>query len=192
MANKYILTKCCYEDVDESEMYGAYKIFFGTLVSEPRLKMINLLRKGKKNVGEICAHLKMEQTDVSHNLARLKECGFVNAEVSGRFRYYSLNKKTIEPLMKLIDRHMSKNCIHILRKIRGGGEMKKIKITIEGMHCASCGGNVEKSVEKVDGVKEVQVSVMTKKGVIMAEDSVSDEKLKEAVLKAGYKVVDIK
>ena len=119
MSNKHILAECCSERLEESEVYGAYKIFFGTLVSEPRLKIINLLRKGKKNVSQICEELEMQQTDVSHNLARLKECGFVSTEVDGRFRHYSLDKNTIEPLMELIDNHMSKNCIHILRKKLG-------------------------------------------------------------------------
>ena len=39
--------------MSEKEIYGAYKIFFGTLVSSSRLKIINLLRKGRKNVSEI-------------------------------------------------------------------------------------------------------------------------------------------
>lgn len=99
----------------EGEIYGAYKIFLGTLVSEPRLKIINLLRKGKKNVSEIKKELKMDQSAVSHNLARLKKCGFVSSEVDKKFRYYKLNQKTIKPLMEIIDRHMSQNCIHILR-----------------------------------------------------------------------------
>ncbi|HLC78239.1 MAG TPA: cation transporter, partial [Candidatus Nanoarchaeia archaeon] len=37
--------------------------------------------------------------------------------------------------------------------------MKKLKLTIEGMHCASCATNIEKSLKKVPGVKEVSVSV---------------------------------
>ena len=69
--------------------------------------------------------------------------------------------------------------------------MKKVKITIEGMHCASCGGNVEDSLKKIKGVKEVRVSVMTHKGIIEAEDTVSEEDLKAAVSKVGYKVVKI-
>jgi len=32
-----------------------------------------------------------------------------------KFTYYKLNKKTILPLMKLIDKHMGQFCIHILR-----------------------------------------------------------------------------
>ena len=67
--------------------------------------------------------------------------------------------------------------------------MKKYKITISGMHCASCASNIEKSLKKVSGVKEANVSLMLKKGMIEAEDSVSDEELKKAVARAGYKAV---
>lgn len=68
--------------------------------------------------------------------------------------------------------------------------MKK-KITIEGMHCASCASNVEKSLKKIEGVKDVSVSLMVKKGYVEFEDKVSDEEIKKAVSKVGYKVTDI-
>ncbi len=117
MINKNILKHYKHEHdahIGENEIYGAYKIFFGTLVSEPRLKIINLLRKGKKNVSEIMDELKMDQTIVSHNLARLKKCGFVKTEIDGKYRYYSLTQETIKPLMEMIDKHMSRYCVHIL------------------------------------------------------------------------------
>ena len=98
----------------EEDIYGAYKIFFGTLVSESRLKIINLLKEGKKNVSQIAKELKRDQTAVSHDLRRLKKCGFVFSERDKKFRYYKLNNKTIKPLMNLIDKHMSGHCIHIL------------------------------------------------------------------------------
>jgi len=123
MINKFILQHFKHkhhENFSENEIYDAYKLFFGTLVSEPRLKIINLLRKGKKNVSEIIKELDFDQTSVSHNLARLKMCGFVLDEINGKFRYYKLNEETIKPLMLLIDKHMSKNCIHILRNLKGG------------------------------------------------------------------------
>ena len=66
--------------------------------------------------------------------------------------------------------------------------MKKLKLTIEGMHCASCAGNIERSLKKVAGVKEASVSLMLKKGTVEAEDSVDIEELKKAVVRAGYKV----
>ena len=69
--------------------------------------------------------------------------------------------------------------------------MKKLKLHIEGMHCASCGSNIEKSLKKVPGVKEVTVSLMLKKGTVEIEDNVSEEDLKKAVIRAGYKVSKI-
>ncbi len=69
--------------------------------------------------------------------------------------------------------------------------MKKLRLTIEGMHCASCASNIEKSLKKVPGVKEASVTLMLKKGMVEAEDSVSEEELKKAVARAGYKVVKV-
>jgi Cu+-exporting ATPase len=69
--------------------------------------------------------------------------------------------------------------------------MKKAKITIQGMHCASCASNTEKSLSKVLGVKSAKVSLMMKKGYVECDDSVSDEDLKKAVERVGYKVVSI-
>ena len=122
MITETMLKTCSHEGFKDEEIYGAYKIFFGTLVSQSRLRIINLLRKGKKNVSELCEELKMDQTAVSHDLARLKKCGFVLVEVEGKYRYYTLNEKTIRPLMELIDRHMSQYCIHILRAMGGKHE----------------------------------------------------------------------
>lgn len=71
--------------------------------------------------------------------------------------------------------------------------MKKLKLTIEGMHCASCSQNIERSLKKVPGVKEVSVSVMTNKGFVEAEDNVDKKQLEEAVEDAGsrYKALKI-
>ena len=69
--------------------------------------------------------------------------------------------------------------------------MKKFKITISGMHCDSCAGNVERSLRKVQGVKNVSVSLMTNKSIVEAEDNVSEEALKQAVARTGYKVIGV-
>jgi len=114
MRKDYISKRCNCEGFSETEVYGAHKIFFGTLVSESRIKIINLLRKKRMNVSEIVKELEADQTAVSHDLKRLKRCGFVTAEVDGKYRYYKINKKTISPIMDLIDKHMSGHCVHIL------------------------------------------------------------------------------
>ncbi|MEK6897078.1 MAG: heavy metal-associated domain-containing protein [Nanoarchaeota archaeon] len=69
--------------------------------------------------------------------------------------------------------------------------MKKAKITIQGMHCASCASNIERSLKKTHGVKNANVSLLLKKGTAECEDSVSDEDLKKAVKRAGYGVKSI-
>ncbi len=119
MINQSILHHVHKEGFSQEELYGAYKLFFGTLVSEPRLKIINLLRKGKKNVSEMMRELKMNQTSISHNLSRLKQHGFVKSEIEGRFRYYKLNEETIKTLMEIIEKHMGQYCIHILHEMKG-------------------------------------------------------------------------
>jgi len=67
--------------------------------------------------------------------------------------------------------------------------MKKIKLTIEGMHCASCASNIERSLKKVNGVKEANVNLMMRRAYVEAEDKVDRDELKKAVSKVGYKVV---
>jgi copper chaperone CopZ len=69
--------------------------------------------------------------------------------------------------------------------------MKKIKLTIEGMHCAACKGNIEKSVKTISGINSINVSTLTHKGIVNAEDSVSNDSIKSAVEKVGYKVTNI-
>ncbi len=95
-----------------------YKIFFISLANPNRLQIINLLREGKRNVTEICHGTGFEQSMVSHNLRRLERCGMVFVEQKGKNRYYSLNEKTIKPLMKIIDVHMEQYCAKIHEGIR--------------------------------------------------------------------------
>ena len=116
MPNKYILKNAHKHGLSEDNIYFVYKIFFGTLFSESRLKIINLLRTGEKNVSELIKKLDMNQANVSHNLARLRKCGFVKIRIKKQYRYYSLNSETIKPLMKLIDKHMGEYCIHIFKE----------------------------------------------------------------------------
>lgn len=69
--------------------------------------------------------------------------------------------------------------------------MKKLKILIQGMHCASCASNVEKSLRRIEGVKNASVSLLMKKGNVECEDSVPEKEIKKAVARAGYKCFGI-
>lgn len=100
------------------EKDAAYKLFFSSLANINRLKLINVLRQGRKNVNELCEATKFEQTMVSHNLKRLEKCGMVFVEQEGKCRYYSVNKETIKPLLDLIDTHMNKYCCKLIKECK--------------------------------------------------------------------------
>lgn len=59
-----------------------------------RLKIINYLRAGTKNVGELADLLNAEIVNVSHHLGVLRESKLVKDEKKGRFVFYSLNPET--------------------------------------------------------------------------------------------------
>jgi DNA-binding transcriptional ArsR family regulator len=94
----------------------AYDYFFETLANRRRLAIMDVLRKGQKNVSQIIEKTGFEQSNVSHNLRRLEDCGFVQAKKNGKERIYSLNKETIRPLIKLIDKHTEKFCSKCIRR----------------------------------------------------------------------------
>ncbi len=116
MFKKDTFTKIHQALMGDKMAYQAYKLFFGTLTSHSRLRIINLLRKGPQNVSQIQHQLRLERTNLSHDLQRLKKCGFVDVEKQGKFRDYSLNEETIEPLMVIIDKHMDKYCKAVVEK----------------------------------------------------------------------------
>ena len=61
------------------------------LADEDRLRIVQVLRGGQKNVGEIAAEVKEEITNVSHHLQVLKREGIVETEKQGRFVVYRLH-----------------------------------------------------------------------------------------------------
>ena len=69
--------------------------------------------------------------------------------------------------------------------------MKKLKLSIMGMHCASCAVSIDRSLRKISGVKDVRVSALINKAFVESEDKTSEEEMKKAVANAGYKVVSI-
>ena len=67
----------------------------------------------------------------------------------------------------------------------------KTTLSIEGMMCGHCQATVEKALKGIAGVSEVVVSLEDKNAVVTAEESVSADALKAAVVDAGYEVTDI-
>lgn len=99
----------------KQELRQPYRTFFGTLDNQIRLDIIEALQNKSLNATQISKKLKLEQSNVSKNMKRLEHCGFVFVEHKGKNCYYSLNKKTIRPILKLMNNHMDNYCSKIAK-----------------------------------------------------------------------------
>ncbi len=68
--------------------------------------------------------------------------------------------------------------------------MKKT-IKIEGMSCMHCVGAVEKALNAVAGVQNVNVDLDNKVATVDVDGSITDEILREAIEDQGYDVISI-
>lgn len=87
-----------------------YYWFFGNLANPLKIKIIEELKKKSLTVSELINQIKEEQSKISHALSNLKKCSIVIAERKGKNIVYSLNKKTILPILKIIDEHRETHC----------------------------------------------------------------------------------
>ncbi len=61
-------------------------------IAEPnRIRIIDCLRTGSKNVTELAKLLTCEIVNISHHLGVLRQAGLVNDEKDGRFVIYTLH-----------------------------------------------------------------------------------------------------
>lgn len=89
---------------------NTYHIFFRNLANPVKIAIISSLKQREKSVNELSDKLRIEQSKLSHALSSLNNCNIVNARQDGKKRIYSLNKNTILPMLKLIDKHKCKFC----------------------------------------------------------------------------------
>jgi DNA-binding transcriptional ArsR family regulator len=89
---------------------SGYHTFFTNMANPLKMKIILSLRDSEKNVNELCDELKVEQSKVSHALSCLKGCKIVEVEQDGKQRIYSLNKRTVIPMLRILDKHSTCFC----------------------------------------------------------------------------------
>lgn len=70
---------------------------FHALSDPHRVKVIECLRSGTKNVTQLSRLLDAELVNVSHHLGVLRDCNVVLAVKKGRFVNYSLNPEYFRP-----------------------------------------------------------------------------------------------
>lgn len=89
---------------------NTYHIFFTNLANPLRIEIISALKNKNMSVSELAKALNTEQSKLSHALASLRECNLVNFKQNGKERIYSLNRKTMLPILRLIDKHAKAHC----------------------------------------------------------------------------------
>lgn len=93
-----------------------YNYFFMNFANKANMEIISVLINEPMNVSAIIEKTNQEQSAVSHRLKNLTHCNILNVEQKGRERIYSLNKKTIIPILKLVEEHTMKNCTYCDKK----------------------------------------------------------------------------
>ncbi|MEK6945445.1 MAG: metalloregulator ArsR/SmtB family transcription factor [Nanoarchaeota archaeon] len=89
---------------------GAYHFFFSNLANPLRIDIILSLRDKEKSVTKLYKELGVEQSKLSHALAALRCCNIVESKKKGKERIYFLNRKTILPMLDLINKHSTNFC----------------------------------------------------------------------------------
>ena len=84
-----------------------YREFFRALSNQTRFSIVQLLREKPHYVNEIVEKLGIEQSRISHNLACLLNCGFVEWEWNGKNKVYRLNSE-LQPVLTGIEKHLAK------------------------------------------------------------------------------------
>jgi ArsR family transcriptional regulator, lead/cadmium/zinc/bismuth-responsive transcriptional repressor len=88
----------------------SYDDFFSNFSNKTKLKIIMSLRRKAMSVNELVEILGEEQSKVSHNLRKMTRCNILAVKKEGKRRIYSLNKKTVMPMLGLVDQHVKNYC----------------------------------------------------------------------------------
>ncbi len=83
------------------------------MADRERLKIVQCLREGPKNVGEIADQLGVEMVNVSHHLGVLRQAGVVLDQRQGRLIVYQLHPDVFQPSSKGKKEHLDFGCCRL-------------------------------------------------------------------------------
>jgi ArsR family transcriptional regulator len=86
---------------------------FRALGDETRLRLLELLAAGERNVGELMDLMGLGQSLISHHLRALRDAGLVHDRRDGRWVYYSIAEQALTSTRLMI---------YELEPVRGGGD----------------------------------------------------------------------
>lgn len=107
---------------------NSYHLFFSNLANKTRFAIVMSLKLGSQSVNEISKMVGGEQSNISHHLSKLVSCNIVFVRQEGKQRMYSLNNQLLDPILKIIDAHVTQHCdgcIHNLDNIKADSSANK-------------------------------------------------------------------
>jgi DNA-binding transcriptional ArsR family regulator len=97
--------------------------FFGAFAVPMRLKILNALRKGERNVGDLTAEFGCSQANVSKHLSVLAQKGLIAKTLRGTSAYYRIVDPRIYQLCDLV-------CVQIGQRFAHQSEMKDVFLKV--------------------------------------------------------------
>ena len=67
--------------------------------------------------------------------------------------------------------------------------MKETNLIVNGMMCGGCENRVKNAIKNIEGVENVTADHKTGKVIVISDNEVSEEIIKEALEDIGYEVV---
>ena len=67
--------------------------------------------------------------------------------------------------------------------------MKETNLIVNGMMCGGCENRVKNAIKNIEGVENVTADHNTGKVIVISDNEVSEEVIKEALEDIGYEVV---
>lgn len=97
--------------------------FFGAFAVPMRLKILNALRKGERNVGDLTAEFGCSQANVSKHLSVLAQKGLIAKTLRGTSAYYRIIDPRIYQLCDLV-------CVQIGQRLAHQADMKSVFLQV--------------------------------------------------------------
>ena len=85
--------------------------YFSALSEPSRLRVLNILRNGERNVGELAELCECSQANISRHLSTLAKHGMVIREARGTTVYYRIADESIYALCDLVCGNLAKRLL---------------------------------------------------------------------------------
>ena len=85
--------------------------YFSALAEPTRLRLLNSLREGEKNVGDLAIICGCSQANVSRHLSMLAKHGLIQREARGNTAFYSIADPSVYALCDLVCGNVSRQLL---------------------------------------------------------------------------------